>query len=494
LSVNRGELCVRTGRGEDAHEERYSRAHCPFDRLLLVGPHGVLTIAALRWLRDVRVSLLVIDGVGRVTATSAPTLLDDPRVRRTQALAPWLPVGLTIAQHLVRAKLEGQAETLALIPASAEARTIVLGALARLDAASTIREVRSLEAEAAEGYWRSWAAVPFRFARRDRVPKHWRVVGPRGSPLSGSPRRAVTPAHALRNLLLGVLEGQARIACQSLSLDGGLGVLHSDQRARQSLVCDLVEPGRPQVDQRLLVILTTHVFRRSDFCEEPDGHVRVAPNLARDICQAVDCRDLLASHAEHIAQLLADTRLSLPQGVGEPAPIRMPTRLTEARRSAARTTARARSQRRPAPRLPGTCIECGAALEDPNRVRCDTCHVEWNRARLQTYASTEAHRRTVDGHPSSRSDVRDRIAATQRKHWKARSDADEVSGFGASPSAFNRLILPKLRHVAPAEMATATHLSVGYCAQIRDGKRVPHARHWGTLQLVGLQAEEQARA
>jgi hypothetical protein len=99
----------------------------------------------------------------------------------------------------------------------------------------------------------------------------------------------------------------------------------------------------------------------------------------------------------------------------------------------------------------------------------------------------------VLGAHGSRSDIRDRIAATQRAHWRARSEAEDAGGFGASPSAFNRLILPKLQGVAPAILATATGLSPGYCALIRAGKRIPHPRHWAALQLAGLQAADRAR-
>ena len=34
----------------------------------------------------------------------------------------------------------------------------------------------------------------------------------------------------------------------ALGLDPGLGLLHFESRARESLACDLMEPVRPQVD------------------------------------------------------------------------------------------------------------------------------------------------------------------------------------------------------------------------------------------------------
>ena len=54
------------------------------------------------------------------------------------------------------------------------------------------------------------------------------------------------------------------------------------------------------------------------------------------------------------------------------------------------------------------------------------------------------------------------------------------------PSELRRLILPRSAGVRPVELAQATGLSRGYCAQIRDGKRVRHVRHWAAFQLAGL--------
>jgi hypothetical protein len=108
--------------------------------------------------------------------------------------------------------------------------------------------------------------------------------------------------------------------------------------------------------------------------------------------------------------------------------------------------------------------------------------------RVQT-ASTQAaiiRRRVETGeHPSARADVRARIATAQRAHWEARHN-DSRAGYTGHPSEFRRLILPRLAEATPAALARATGLSRGYCAQIRDGKRVPHVRHWAAFQLAGL--------
>ena len=84
--------------------------------------------------------------------------------------------------------------------------------------------------------------------------------------------------------------------------------------------------------------------------------------------------------------------------------------------------------------------------------------------------------------------VRERIGQTQRAQRVANRDAPPVGGFTGRPSEFRRLILPTLGRVAPRDLAQETGLSAGYCAQIRDGHRVPHPRHWGAFQLAGLRS------
>ena len=49
------------------------------------------------------------------------------------------------------------------------------------------------------------------------------------------------------NYLYAVLESEARLAAAALGLDPGIGVMHVDSPARDSLACDLMEPVRPKL-------------------------------------------------------------------------------------------------------------------------------------------------------------------------------------------------------------------------------------------------------
>lgn len=148
--------------------------------------------------------------------------------------------------------------------------------------ADSISMIRLIESQAARAYWSAWSALPITYPKNDlsRVPEHWRTFGARVSPLTGSPRLAANPPNAILNYLYSVLESEARLASAALGLDPGLGVLHVDTSARDSLACDLMEPVRPQVDAYLLDWITRQPLRREWLFEKGDGNCRLSASLA----------------------------------------------------------------------------------------------------------------------------------------------------------------------------------------------------------------------
>jgi hypothetical protein len=75
-----------------------------------------------------------------------------------------------------------------------------------------------------------------------------------------------------------------------------------------------------------------------------------------------------------------------------------------------------------------------------------------------------------------------RNAATLRANvaWERR----QACSF--DPATFAEEIRPKFQAVSLAAMMQATGLSRPYCAMIRRGARVPHARHWEALRSLGI--------
>jgi len=243
-----------------------------------------------------------------------------------------------------------------------------------------------------------------------------------------------------------------------------------------------MEPARPAVDQYVLDLLAARPLSLHDVTEARDGQCRLLPRLTSELAQtATTWARHVVPHAEMIASLLATD-------VGLPSP---PTVLTGETRRAARPVGQVtRPPRVASGPVAGACEACGATVAVGNK-RCSDCHRAANGERMQRQQAAEATQRRATGtHPSNRESVRQRIARSQRAQWESRRASVAGGGFTGRPSEFRRLILPRLAGIEGRILAGATGLSVGYCDQIREGKRVPHVRHWPALQLVGLNHEE----
>jgi CRISPR/Cas system-associated endonuclease Cas1 len=66
----------------------------------------------------------------------------------------------------------------------------------------------------------------------------------------------------------------------ALGLDLGMGVIHVDTDARDSLTCDLMEAVRPQVDPCLLDWITQRPFSKRWFFEQSNGSSRLMSEFA----------------------------------------------------------------------------------------------------------------------------------------------------------------------------------------------------------------------
>src|SRR5229473_4954716 len=274
VAVERGHLVVEDGVGNERRCGRFARVPRTLKRIVVLGHSGIISFEALRWIQDIGAAFVQIDSDGKLIIASGPSGLNDARLRRAQALASTNGLGLEIARELLREKLKGQAKNLEMLSASVQAALEIKKCIAELPHDVLPEDLRGTEARAAIAYWGAWHDIPVQFEHREaeHVPDHWLTFGQRHSLLSKpSPRRAINPANAILNYLYAILEAEARIAALRMGLDPGLGLLHADQRARDSLPCDLMETVRPTVDAFVLELLAARTFRKSDLFETRDG-------------------------------------------------------------------------------------------------------------------------------------------------------------------------------------------------------------------------------
>ena len=462
LTVDRGHLLIRDGIGKHRRERRLPRAQRAVRRIVILGHTGHLTLEAVRWCHDTGIAILQLDTDGTTLLTAARTGVDDPRLRRAQAAATSGTVGVAITHALLGAKLHGQSTVADQLLHATPVANSISGLREQLLTADDLATCRDLEAKASNAYFAAWStSVSCRFAERDtdKVPDHWTAFAKRGSPLhrgGRSPRNAADPINALLNYGYALAEAEARLAAQALGIDPGLGIVHTDQKNRDSLALDLLEPLRPHVERHILQLLAVRHFRAADFHETRQGGCRLLPPLTHELAEQLPtyAREV-AQHAEVVAHLLAGS---------SPGKIELHTPLSRTNNTITQIPGLRSANRRPAEQPPpaASCRSCGIDLYGSARKLCPTC---WPVQRRE-YMRQLGYARAKSATP-------------------AKPTLEELSG-GITLERFQSEILPRLAPIPLREIERATGLSNATCSRMTRGLQLPNPKHWATLATLGV--------
>jgi CRISPR-associated endonuclease Cas1 len=476
VRMQSGHLQIEDGIADERRTIRLPRVGHGLRRLVCISEDGFFTLDALKWLADQRASLIMLDRSGKVSLVTGPTASSDARLRRAQALANQSGAALEIMRQLMRAKLDGQQQLVRSKLANATAADIIAKLEESLPTAESLDTVARIEAQAASAYWSAWSELPINFPRQDvtRVPEHWRTFGMRKSLITGSPRLATNPPNAILNYCYALLESETRLAATAVGLDPGMGMLHVDAPARDSLACDIMEAVRPSVDAWLLDWIMREPFRRSDFFEERNGNCRLLRTLAAKLGETTSIwGKLVAPWAEYVAHTLWATT-SRPSNRSS-----IPTRLTQQHRREAKgglpTTV-------VIPKPERVCRGCGKSIR-AGRSDCGKCAIEGATKRLGDAARIG---RIAAHNPEALA----KEARTQRQHAKARASwAASCQPSWLTPKFYAEKIQTLLANIPTSSIASHIGVSRWYAGRIRQGYR-PHPRHWQALgKLVGIAQE-----
>jgi CRISPR-associated endonuclease Cas1 len=477
VRVERGHLVVEDGIGTERYHYRLPRVGHSFKRLVVIGSDGLVSLAALRWLESQGAAFVMLERNGKTVCVTGPVGSSDAKLRRAQALAFSNGVGLEICRRLIDAKLEGQEHVLRERLNCQQTADAIAGFRNKLRSAGSLDVIRNLEANAAALYFREWRDLAVAWPKADlkRIPEHWRFVGSRQSPLTGGPRLAVTPAHAILNYCFALLQAETRLALSALGLDSGLGVgLHTDTANRDSLALDVLEPIRPQVETWLLGWIASEPLRRADFFETGTGNCRLMSRICTKLSQTAPVwGKLVAPWAEYVARVLCAGKA----GSGRTWNSDPPTRLTQQRRTEAKGKLWIAAVA--PPKADHLCRGCGKTIR-AGRSHCASCAISPATQRLVDAAC-------IGRVKAQTPEARARQADSQRRHAEGRSSwmpSSQPSWLTAE--AYSTKIQPLLAAMSTSAIASAIGVCRWYAGRIRRGYR-PHPRHWRTLaQLVGV--------
>jgi hypothetical protein len=262
------------------------------------------------------------------------------------------------------------------------------------------------------------------------------------------------------------LESEARLAAATLGLDPGLGMLHVDTRARDSLACDLMEPIRPQVDAYVLDWIMREPLKRAWFFEQPDGNCRLMASFTSQLSETAPIWGrAVAPVAEFVALELWKTirKSDIP----------FPTRLTQSnKREAKGITSYSSSAIRHHP--PHVCIGCGKTIKRKHDY-CRDCAAKNSTACLISGAR-------LGRVAAQTAQAQERRKETKRHHDLARSNwSPAAQPTWLNEEMYTQEILPALRSATLSQITSKIGVSIPYASDIRRGRRVPHPRHWQAL-------------
>jgi CRISPR-associated protein Cas1 len=462
-----GHLEIEDGIGPERRRIRLARVGHRLTRLVIIGSDGFISLAALQWLADQDASFVMLQTDGKVLASTGPVRPSEAKLRRAQALAHTSGAALRITRQLISRKLDGQDHVARHKLLDTSTADTIARFKAELPTADSINSIRLIESQAARAYWSAWSTLPINFPKNQlpRVAAHWLSFGTRVSPLTGSARLACNPPNAILNYLYSLAEAGARLAAATLGLDPGLGVLHTDTSARDSLACDLMEPVRPHVDAYVLDWITKQSLNREWFSEQRDGNCRLVADFAARLSETAPIwYRQVAPVAEWVARAIWSTirRPDTP----------LATRLTQNNKR--KTEGRMPPAQLPAPQPQNICRGCGKDVARGS-THCAVCVVDVSRTKMSEVAKKG---RIASKSPESRA----RLVTTQRRQaiarwtWNPSSQPDWLTD-----EAYTKHIQPRLKGATLSEIASAIGVSIPYASDIRKGRRRPHPRHWQAL-------------
>src|SRR5260370_13619831 len=312
LRVRDNALHVKQGTllGAEREPVIYYKGTVPIRTIVFMGKSGMISVESLHWCKEQNISLVMLDGIGNLFYSLSPEGESNAKLRRLQYQADITGIGGYIAREVVRRKTVAQIEVLKTLPerkkqgetiAERIGKRIVLidsvggmliksirelleDGLVDLSDMTNVATMQALEGRLASYYWSAYVGIPLRWSPKDAgvVPPHWQCITERPSTLSGtSPRRAICPFHAALNYIYGVAEHLLLCSIRAAGLDPACGFLHYDNAYRDSLVFDLIEPHRSEIDSKVLGFFNRTTLQRGDIIMLPRGQIILNKELGR---------------------------------------------------------------------------------------------------------------------------------------------------------------------------------------------------------------------
>jgi CRISPR-associated protein Cas1 len=292
LYVERGHLVTRDGFANEGkiRETRFPRGRCAVERIAVRAPGGTISMEAIDCCARMGIAISFVASDSTLLNCLVPDAPHDGPVKRAQAVSAVTDDAFFLARYMLTKKMDSQIAAIErdfgrlAIGSDVSRKTAVeqiRSCIGSLNQAETLVDFLTLEGRAAQIYWELLVEtpLPWREWALKRIPAHWAAISPRTNGRRERVRDATDPFNAILNYCYTLLEVETRIACEAVGLDPDLGLLHTDDRLRESFIYDLLEPLRTRADVWALELLHRERLHPAMFHELRDGIVRLDPDL-----------------------------------------------------------------------------------------------------------------------------------------------------------------------------------------------------------------------
>lgn len=283
LSVDGGRLEATNGHyyNRPRQTTKYRRKQLDFDKVIISGSHGRLSVSAIRWLMKQKRDIAILDWNGRLVTSMSPVLANQGTVKISQYEAHDDPVKQTsIAKWLINQKIEGSIRVLEWLRKhykNFSYNPIIYKYLQDLEKVSSVNAVIRIESIVSKFYWDKLGTV---------FDEKWEFIM-RNFWINKGTRDADDPVNALFNYGYSVLESECWKVVNTVGLEPYIGFIHKTHTDKAPLIYDLQEPFRWLVELATLKILYKKKVTKSDFITTDEGNVKLKPKAVKVILDEI---------------------------------------------------------------------------------------------------------------------------------------------------------------------------------------------------------------
>jgi len=283
LSVDGGRLEATNGHYYDRPRQttKYRRKQLDFDKIVISGSHGRLSVDAIRWLMKQKRDIAILDWNGRLVTSMSPVLANQGMVKISQYEAHNNPQKQArIAKWLIKQKIEGSLRVLEWLSkaySSVSHDSVIEKCAARITNTQDLKSILHIEAVVSKFYWKALALT---------FDKKWEFFN-RNYGNGNYSKDADDPINALFNYGYSILESECWKVANTAGLEPYIGFIHKTHTNRAPLIYDLQEPFRWIVEMTILKILYEKKVSKTDFITTDEGNVRLKPNAVNVVLDEI---------------------------------------------------------------------------------------------------------------------------------------------------------------------------------------------------------------